>query len=100
MRTAAPAGTRAHGFSVIEMLFAMAVIAAIGSLTAAGIGRPHEPSGSGDFGNTHTSGIAFGQAKKVTFNSDGTLVDETRRPRSGTVFSGFQTSRSRSAPSP
>jgi Tfp pilus assembly protein FimT len=160
MRTAALVRTRADGFSVIEMLFAMAVIAAIGSLTVTGIGRPHEPSGSGDeamrsviaqlatgralsikygrpmemqfiapnqmrivrhdsavaitvmstvrvdgglrfgalpnvpdtpdrFGNNHTSGIVFGPAKKVIFNSDGTLVDETRRPRSGTVFFGI-----------
>jgi Tfp pilus assembly protein FimT len=160
MRTDASLRTPARGFSVVEMLFAVGVIAAIGSLTVAGIGPSHEPSGSGDeamrsviaqlatgralsikygrpmemqfiapnqmrvvrhdaatattvmstvtvdgglrfgalpnvpdtpdrFGKNQGSGIAFGQAVQVMFNSDGTLVDETRRPRSGTVFFGI-----------
>jgi hypothetical protein len=146
------------------MLFAMAVIAAIGSLTVAGIKPSHEPSGSGDealrsviaqvataralsirdgrpmelqfiapnrmrivrhdsadartvmstvildgglrfgalpnipdtpdgFGTDRTSGISFGRGAKVLFKSDGTLVDETRRPRNGTVFFGIPNER-------
>jgi Tfp pilus assembly protein FimT len=160
MRNASLPRTRARGYSVIEMLFAMGVIAAIGSLTLAGVGPSHEPSGSGDqamrsviaqlataralsikygrpmemqfigpnqmrivrrdsataatvlstvtidgglrfgalpkipdtpdrYGNDHANGIAFGRAAAVMFNSDGRLVDETRRPRSGTVFFGI-----------
>ena len=160
MRNASSVRTRTRGYSVIEMLFAMGVIAAIGSLTVAGIGPSHEPSGSGDeamrsvkaqlataralsikyarpmemqfiapnqmrivrhdtagtttvmstvtlegglrfgalpnvpdtpdgFGNDHTSGIAFGSATMVMFNSNGTLTDQARRPRSGTIFFGI-----------
>ena len=48
MRNASSLRTRPRGFSMLEMLFAMGVIAAIGSLTLAGIGPSHEPSGSGD----------------------------------------------------
>src|SRR5262247_308018 len=43
-----PPPTRTRGYSVVEMLLAMGVIAAIGSLTVAGIGPSHEPAGSGD----------------------------------------------------
>jgi Tfp pilus assembly protein FimT len=160
MRNASSVRTRTGGYSVIEMLFAMAVIAAIGSLAVARVGPSREPSGSGDeamrsviaqvataralaikygrpmemqfiapnqmrilrhdsaaattvmstvmldgglrfgalpnvpdtpegFGNNRKDGISFGSAARLLFNSNGTLTDETRRPRNGTLFFGI-----------
>ena len=44
-------------------------------------GVPDTPDG---FGNS--SGVDFGGAASVMFNSDGTMIDQTGNPRSGTVF--------------
>jgi hypothetical protein len=54
---------------------------------------PNVPDTPDGFGTARTSGISFGKAAKVLFKSDGTLVDETRQPRNGTVFFGIPNER-------
>jgi Tfp pilus assembly protein FimT len=44
---------------------------------------PDTPDG---FGNRNATGVNFGSASSIGFASNGTLVDETRNPRSGSVF--------------
>ena len=38
------------------------------------------------FGLKRPSGIAFGAATQILFNSDGTLIDQNGNPLNGTVF--------------
>lgn len=47
---------------------------------------PNVPDTPDQFGNENASGVNFGTASTLMFNSDGTLIDQKRTPRSGTVF--------------
>jgi hypothetical protein len=47
-------------------------------------GVPDTPDGFGISGGT--TGIAFGTATQVLFNSDGTVIDQNGNPLNGTIF--------------